>query len=129
MLQDYGTKGFPPLPYDFDAFINLLHTHGHNFFRLWTWEQQRWACWSPSDDRWYSPSAYARIEGRGVALDGLPKYDLTRYNPPYFQRLHDRVAEAGRHGIYVAVMLVQRGSVEFKRDRYELLWKNHLTLP
>lgn len=125
VLQDYSTKSYPPAPFDFAGFISTLRSHGHNFFRLWTWEQQRWDSWSPSDDRWYSPSAYARVPGGGAALDGLPKYDLTRYNPDYFQRLRERVAQARRHGMYVAVMLFQGVSVAFKRDHYKLPWQSH----
>src|SRR5262249_56082545 len=29
----------PPPAFDYTAFLDFLHAHRHNFFRLWTWEQ------------------------------------------------------------------------------------------
>lgn len=37
--------------------------------------------------------------GQGQAQDGLSKYDLTRYNPWYFERIKTFAALAGRQGI------------------------------
>ena len=37
--------------------------------------------------------------------DGKPKFDLTKFNPAYFDRLRARVQVAGARGIYVSVML------------------------
>lgn len=39
--------------------------------------------------------------GPGKALDGEPKYDLDRWNPEYFNRLHEFLSAASRHGIAV----------------------------
>lgn len=36
--------------------------------------------------------------GKGTAQDGLSKYDLTRYNPWYFERMRTFAALARRHG-------------------------------
>jgi hypothetical protein len=49
--------------------------------------------------------------GPGVAADGLPRFDLTRFNQSYFDRLRARVAAARDRGIYVGVMLFQGWSV------------------
>ena len=43
--------------------------------------------------------------GPGDALDGKPKFDLTKLNQAYFDELRRRVAAAQHCGIYVAVML------------------------
>jgi len=43
--------------------------------------------------------------GPGLATDGKPKFDLSTFNPLYFDRLRDRVIAAGKEGIYVSVML------------------------
>ncbi|HEV8262861.1 MAG TPA: DUF6298 domain-containing protein, partial [Burkholderiales bacterium] len=45
--------------------------------------------------------------GPGQALDGKPKFDLTKFNHAYFERLRARVSAAGRRGIYVSVMLFE----------------------
>ncbi|MBI5385717.1 MAG: serine hydrolase [Verrucomicrobia bacterium] len=124
VLQDQGPS-YPPQPFDFDAFITFLRTNHHNFFRMWTWEHSRWACWSTSDKFWYRPAPYRRIEGHGIAQDGLPKFDLTEFDPEYFQRLSNRVDQARSNGIYVAVMLFQGVSVEFKKPHYKLPWNSH----
>lgn len=124
VLQDQG-PGYPPQPFNYDGFITFLRTNHHNSFRMWTWEHSRWACWSASDQFWYRPSPYRRVEGHGVAQDGLPKFDLAQFEPEYFQRLSNRVAQAHSNGIYVAVMLFQGVSVEFKKPHYKLPWNGH----
>jgi hypothetical protein len=50
-----------------------------------------------------TPQPWART-GPGVAKDGKPKFDLTRFDPEFFDRLRARVIAAGERGIYVAVM-------------------------
>ena len=37
--------------------------------------------------------------GAGAALDGQPKFDLEKWNPEYFQRLHSFLEAASRRGI------------------------------
>jgi hypothetical protein len=88
--------------------------HGHNFMRMWRWEQARWMQFVPATTPIrYAPMAYERT-GPGRALDGKPRFDLTRFNPEYFDRLRQRVAAAQQRGIYVSVMLFQGFSVEQK---------------
>ena len=48
-----------------------------------------------------------------MALDGKPKFDLTKYNSTYFSRLVSRVTAARDAGIYVGVMLFQAWSGEY----------------
>jgi hypothetical protein len=45
--------------------------------------------------------------GPAKALDGKPRFDLTKFDPGYFERLRARVGAAGRRGIYVSVMLFE----------------------
>jgi hypothetical protein len=42
-----------------------------------------------------------------MALDDKPTFDLSQFNPAYFERLRQRVRAAGRRGIYVSVMLFE----------------------
>ena len=44
--------------------------------------------------------------GPGRATDGEPKYDLDRWNPEYFERLHGFLSLASRYGIVVEVTLL-----------------------
>jgi hypothetical protein len=45
--------------------------------------------------------------GPGTALDGNPKFDLSKLEQGYFDRLRQRVIEAGDRGIYVSIMLFE----------------------
>ncbi|MDG3004344.1 DUF6298 domain-containing protein [Paludisphaera mucosa] len=109
-LQDQGPESSSP-PFDFARYLDFLSERNHNVIRLWAWEQARWAPWSdgkgsnPAD--WFiAPNPYART-GPGTALDGKPRFDLSRFDEAYFDRLRTRVRQAGERGIYVSVMLFQ----------------------
>ncbi len=109
-LQDQGPND-PPPTFDYDHYLAFLEKYNHNFIRLWAWEQARWAPWADGRGRdprnWLiEPNPYART-GPGLARDGKPKFNLTKFDPAYFDRLHERVRKAGKHGIYVSVMLFQ----------------------
>ncbi|MBE0697222.1 MAG: hypothetical protein IH586_09885, partial [Anaerolineaceae bacterium] len=59
-----------------------------------------------------------------LAFDGKPKFDLTKYNQSYFERLRSRVIAAGKKGIYVSVMLFDGWSIESK-DGSRNPWVGH----
>lgn len=120
-LQDIGPTD-PPPPFDFSRHLDFLVDHNHNFTRLWVWEQARWSA-STAEDIYFRPLPYART-GPGTARDGGAKFDLTRFEPSYFDRLRDRVIAAGARGIYVSVMLFQGWSVE-KKARPGNPWLGH----
>ena len=52
----------------------------------------------------------------GTAADGLPRYDLERFDDEYFARLRRRVAAAGERGLYVIVMLFNGWSLRDNGD-------------
>jgi len=90
---------------DYRAYLDFLKAHGHNFIRLWRWEHFK--SQSPGGSGFHlcmSPQPWPRT-GPGLALDGKPKFDLSRFDQVYFDRLRDRVFAAGHAGIYVSVML------------------------
>ena len=107
---------------DYDEYLNFLQRHNHNFIRMWAWEQGGWDPWAAGHVS-VDPVPYART-GPGNALDGKPKYDVTRFNEDYFTRLRSRVAEAGKRGIYVSVMLFEGWSVE-KKGQVGNPWQGH----
>jgi hypothetical protein len=104
-------KADPPALFDFGAYLDFLQRYGHNFIRLWTWDSVTWdsrANGKLGKDfvHHVAPLPWART-GPGNALDGKPKFDLTKFNPQYFDRLRTRVRAAGERGIYVSVMLFE----------------------
>jgi hypothetical protein len=123
-LQDYTYAARPSPPtLDFDAYLAFMKGHNHNFFRLWAWE----SAYNPDAQQstiFYDPMPYQR-PGPGTALDGKPKFDLTLFNPSYFDRMRTRVMAAGDEGIYVAVMLFQGFSIEGKGNIGGDPWQGH----
>jgi hypothetical protein len=64
------------------------------------------------------PHPWART-GPGIALDGLPKFNLEQWNEAYFDRLRQRVQEAGERGVYAAVMLFEGWGLQFVDGAWE----------
>jgi hypothetical protein len=89
--------------FDFGAYLDFLANHGHNFIRLWRWEQFRSQAAGGDFHLCMTPQPWPRT-GPGEATDGKPRFDLDRFDQAFFQRLRDRVVAAGQRGIYVAVM-------------------------
>jgi len=122
-LAGVDFRNHQPKPMDYDAYLDYLEEFHHNFIRMWAWET--WACNFPQTTVWGSggrlhvwPHPYART-GPGEALDGRPKFDLTKYDQEYFSRLRSRVEEAGKRGIYVSVMLFEGWGIDGDPDAKE----------
>jgi hypothetical protein len=91
---------------DFSAFLDYLAGYNLNYVRRWRVESPQ----QTSDDTALAaPLPYERT-GPGAANDGLGKFDLTRFDGAYFDRLRDRCIEAGERSITVAVMFFERHS-------------------
>ena len=93
-----------PERFDWDGYLRFLAERGHNFIRLWRWEQFRSQAAAGSFHLNMAPQPWART-GPGNAKDGKPRFDLERFDDAYFGRLRARVVAAGELGIYVGVML------------------------
>ncbi len=102
-LQDMISATEPV--FEYNAYLDMMEKNHHNFMRMWAWEQAQMAPWS-AEIIVVNPLPFART-GPGLAKDQKPKFDLTKYNPEYFDRLRQRVIEAGKRGIYVSIMLFQ----------------------
>ncbi len=110
----------PPPAFDYAAYLDFLERHGHNFFRLWRWEAPKWTDAQPAGTiKYCEPHPWKRT-GPGLAADGKPRFDLESFDPAYLGRLRDRVAQAGRRGIYVSVMLFEGWELQFTDA-----WKYH----
>jgi len=123
-LQDTLPVDGEQVPFDYAAYLDFLEKYNHNFFRLWAWESTRWVS-RMSNNALIAPLPFART-GPGKALDGEPRFDVTRFNQVYFDRLRRRVEAARDRGCYVAVMLFQGFSVARKsRSRTGTPWTGH----
>ncbi len=120
-LQDTGVA--PEPVFDWEAYIAMMRTHNHNFMRLWQWEQSAWAPWTP-DKILFHPEKYVR-SGPGLALDGGLKFDLSKFNPAYFERMRARVTECRDRGIYCAVQLFQGFSYNKQHECGVQTWSGH----
>lgn len=122
-VHDAGTS-FPPAAFDFSEFLDLVGKQGHNFVRLWIFESPAWVR-PDSTILWLDPLLFERT-GPETAADGRPKFDVTRFNQAFFDRLRSRVVAAGDRGMYVGVMLFQGFSISRKsRSRRDTPWAYH----
>lgn len=120
-FQDIGLQGEEP--FDWHGYLNMLTENNHNFIRLWVWEQAARASWT-EDEIFFDPLPFLRI-GPSVANDGKPKFDLDKWNQAYFDRLRQRVQDAGKRGIYVSVMLFQGWSLNKAGSKKGDPWPYH----
>jgi hypothetical protein len=105
-LLDRGQLNPPGVAFDYAAYMKWMVAHNFNFMRLWTAELPNAG---PGPDYWEGnfvalPWKWQR-SGPGNATDGGLKFDLTKLDQNYFDRMRSRVITAGQNGIYVAVML------------------------
>jgi hypothetical protein len=123
----YENLPSPPPP-DFDAYLAFMTKHNFNFFRLWTWENS----FNPGVDQgtvYYGPPMPYQRPGPELALDGKPKFDLTRFDQTYFDRMRTFITAARDKGIYASVMLFQGFSVSGKGSIGGKAWKGHYYNP
>jgi len=120
-FQDAGPSDPPPV-FDFSTYVNFLTSHHHNFTELWRWAQEKLNT-ETSTTYFYAPAPYLRT-GPGLALDGKAKFDLTQFDPAYFDRMRQRVITFGQQGIYVSIMLFDGWSISNKGGQNNA-WPGH----
>ena len=111
-LQDSGSIQNLPYLFDYPKWLDFLQANNHNFFQLWVWGQAKWVGESTTP-YYFAPMPYQRT-GPGMALDGLPKFDLTKFNQAFFDRMRARIMQAGNRGIYVSIILFNGWSTDTK---------------
>ena len=84
----------------YEAYLDFLVAQHHNFIRLWMVEH----AWNAESGARIAPHPWLRT-GPGDALDGRRRFDLSKFDPAYFERLRARAIAARDRGIYVSVML------------------------
>ena len=105
-----GTSNPPPV-FDFNAYLDLLSRHNHNFIRLWRWETTQWTDKFTGEVKYATPHPWVFENG---------KFDLSRFDDGYFARLRSRVKAAADRGIYVSVMLFEGWEIQFSDG-----WAHH----
>lgn len=120
-FMDCGSSNPPPV-FDYSGFLDFLSAHNFNFIRLWRAENSRGG--ENGDDFWFTPMPYMRSSAECCAFDGSNKFDLDQFNQTYFDRMRQRVIQAGEHGIYVSIMLFDGWSIESKFAGHDP-WKGH----
>ena len=85
-LQDAG-KTDPSSKFNYSAYTDWMKDNNYNFMRLWHFETPEGAAWRT--DTWnMDPLPFERASSSsGLAADGKPKFDLTKLNQDYFDRL------------------------------------------
>ena len=105
-FQDRGALNPPGVVFDYTAYINWMVSHNFNFMRLWTAELP-----NSGTEVDLAEGNFVRLPwkwsrtGPGYASDGGLKFDFTKLDKTYFDRMRSRVIAAGAQGIYVSVML------------------------
>ena len=130
-FQDWGTNG-SIRPLEFAAYVKMLVDYNHNFTLLWATELPTFrglptTASSPPDFS-VTPQPWRRT-GPGTASDGKPKFDLTRFNQAYFDRLRGRVQQLHAAGIYAGVYLFSGEFLlrfRFAGDGYPLTGSNNV---
>ncbi len=130
-LQDWGTGGSPQ-PLDFNAYVSFLQAHKHNFTLLWRTEMPKFCrlpttASSPPD--FYTTGQPWQRTGPGNASDGGLKFDLTKFDESFFDRLRSRVQQLNSAGIYTGVYLYSGEWVSAFRctgDGYPLTASNNI---
>jgi hypothetical protein len=116
LIGDYTWGTFSDVDYDFKAMFDTLKTNGLNFARVWVW----WGCEEfPEPINRLHVEPYLRT-GPGNANDGKPKYDLTRFNPAFFERLRDVCRAAQERGIFLQLTLFDAWMI-----KHPHLWRLH----
>jgi hypothetical protein len=96
--------------FDFIAYLDVLKEHGFNQTRMFSGTYREYPGAFNIAENTLSPPAksflcpWARSD-KGDAGDGLNKFDLTTFDPRYFERLKIFISEAGKRGIVVELVL------------------------
>jgi len=119
----WGVPGScPPPRFDWTGYLNYVQNHRYNWIRLWTWELPTSASEpSPGSTECHLPLPFLRA-GPGYATDGQLKFDLTQFDQSFFDRLRQRVIDAGKARVYVSIMLFDGFGLEFQRVATDGYW-------
>ncbi|MBI4659396.1 MAG: hypothetical protein HY735_11195 [Verrucomicrobia bacterium] len=109
------------LDFDYPRYLDELKANGFNLTRVFSGAYREVAgsfnitgnTLAPAANRYVCPWASGSLPG---ALDGGNKFDLTRWDSVYFDRLKDFITQAGQRGVVVELVF-------FCTMYDEILWK------
>ena len=107
-------------PFDYEKYLDDAQAHHMTMTRTFLLYRETQSARNPSSPvKPESPDFIAPWvrTGPGKALDGEPVYDLDRWNPEYFNRLHAFLESASKHGIVVELTVF---SNSYSPDNYAL---------
>ncbi|HEX2782817.1 MAG TPA: LamG-like jellyroll fold domain-containing protein [Ilumatobacteraceae bacterium] len=102
-FQDWSANGTTH-PFDFSAYVNMLASTHQNFTLLWNTEMPNF-CNLPTGATMNFDVAQMPWQrtGPGTANDGKPKFDLTKFDQSFFDRLRAEVQQLNAAGVYAGV--------------------------
>ncbi len=97
------------LDFDYVPYLDVLKAHGFNLTRIFSGTYREVPgsfsitgnTLAPAEGRFVCPWARSGTPG---ASDGGNKFDLTKWDAAYFQRLKNFIAQAGRRGVVVELV-------------------------
>lgn len=96
-------------PFDYEKYLDDAQAHKMTVTRTFLFYRELQSARNPSSPcKPESPdfiSPYIRT-GPGKAMDGEPVYDLDKWNPEYFERLHHFLDAASKRGIVVELTVL-----------------------
>jgi len=116
LIGDYAWGTFSDVDFDYKAQFDALRANGLNIARVWLW----WGAEQlplPNDKQHIEP--FLR-PGPGKANDARPKYDLSKFNPAFFERLRDLCAAARERGLFLQLITVDAWML-----KHPHLWRLH----
>lgn len=94
--------------FDWKGYLDMMEVNNHNFIRFWMFEQPEGQAWT-HDKILIDPMPYQRL-GKELAFDGKPKFDLDKFNQEYFDRMRNRVIDAGDRGFMFLLCCFRAGA-------------------
>jgi len=91
-------------PFDYEKYLDDAQAHKMTMTRTFLFYREQQTSRNPSSPvKPESPDFITPFQrtGPGKAMDGEPMYDLEKWNPEYFDRLHKYLDSASKHGIVV----------------------------
>jgi hypothetical protein len=115
--------------FNYTLYLDFMVAQNHNFMRLWNLEKSYANIIDPPRG-YFSPLPFSRVSGHGNSADGGLKFDLSRLDQNYFDRMRARVIAAGSRGIYVDIMLFDGWWIDGGTSAEQTTeWKNHYYNP
>lgn len=127
VMTDMWPENEPKHVMDYEGFLQMMEDHNHNFLRFWQFAMHTRGCPWSNVPTLFNPMPFERT-GQGLAADGLPKFDLARFNQSYFDQLRKKMEQTAAHGIYTSIMLFEAWALKWATKEQQP-WQFHVFNP